>query len=216
MCWVREICRNCWLNVKPFHTQWWARTVDYFCVKIIELVRSTKEKLFSHLFFFSHIFFSHMLQQLSLDEATDPWGVKVERVEMWVWCCAGRTFCFCYVHCSSRNKHKWCTSSHLFYFSFSSLTFPFWAQQGRVTPTATATSDGNWSWSCKVKWRRESEIIVKTVNNLKFTFISSSPTEKLERRWLPPKVKWNQHVHSKKQLTQCAKVPLPYSFDISR
>ena len=27
---------------------------------------------------------SHVMQS-SLDDATDPWGVKVERVEMWVW-----------------------------------------------------------------------------------------------------------------------------------
>lgn len=24
--------------------------------------------------------------QVSLDEATESWGIKVERVEMWVWC----------------------------------------------------------------------------------------------------------------------------------
>lgn len=131
--------------------------------------------------------FSHMLQQLSLDEATDPWGVKVERVEMWVWCCAVRAFCFYYFHCVQLEVAQMMHElSFILLFLFSS--FSFWAQQGCVTPTATATSDGNWSWSCEVKRRRESEIIVKTVNSLKFTsFIHpqqrSSSEGDSRRRW---------------------------------
>lgn len=166
------VSENCWL---------------FLCENNRTRTKYKRETFFSFIFF-PPIFLSHMLQQLSLDEATDPWGVKVERVEMWVWCCAVRAFCFCYVHCSTRNS----TNDARALINF---TFPFLLSSFSILSAARmchSHSSCNERWQLKLKLHgkeiRHSEIIVKSVNNLKSTsFLPSQQRSSSEgdcrRRW---------------------------------